>query len=1201
MSLSADKSYILQPYSRHEAVLKTGPKRGGSRLPALVHVRLRQETIQAAEQAGSLSIDLDNFHGAALLLDKTRHELAHSEEAPFTSIYVSTRDHDSSLHHVGAVKDRFSERPADISAVGQRLKERREEEAARRAEHRTVLLDAPAHIKGIPTFPSTLPRSSSLSSLNRTSRQGSEAPSGLSGRGSPSLNRAQSRPNLISAESIRRDSPTPSATTSNALPNKEALAGPSSAAASTYAGLQLVNASPYSSPRFSLRTRLVQFLAMGPKPRRQIVAALAAPETQVLALLSKVADRPAELQPDVSTASSPALGGGQALPGSPQMGGSARFAGPVNRRVTGAAVPARPHGHLSPSTVYLLKDSVYLDEVNIDSWTAYSVPERRMVSKHAHEAFKRMGVTSENDPDGWSKLYPDGWPTEAELRRESEREELDRDPNFAMVEGEVLSEIDSDELERDYGIPHQRSATSGHARHHSGASSRGKRRRDHGSGSERGSYESSSDLSDVPDTLPPLSDAAQKSKGHTPPPLSSHSSSSSLGLSHGALGTVKGLSAPSSTTTLNSSSSAGEKPPPKKRGPSTLERIARAARGKGPSAAEREKQIQRARQRAAAAEASSAKRAAEKSDKSSQREGGKTVSKAKGSTSTASNRERSGSHSQQQSLPSMDFSKLHEIGRLRQQGVSGAGSQDLRRTNSLNHLSSKERATSSVSPPKSSHLSNGISSSSQREHSRSNVKEEPADASPRVGATKKFKKKPQRRDIEFTDSSDDEGGKVLRSKGALPQSTSAKRNAALSRSAHGSSKERDSPAPRWQTHRPEDEHVESSGDERMTSRSKSVGASLRHSTKDRDRSSREGSMSSRLHDSRSTVRRTGDDTLDTASVRLRSDTIPTSLPGSMTRPHRSVGTGMSSSAEPWLELRSVGDWHRLAERFLRVYGTYRADRDTIERERQRLLKEMEAAERETEFNARQEELEKRRQEGAAAAAAAAEATASQNSKGPSENAANAAKEEMSEDSLEEGEMTSDHDDAKMPPSAHAAVASNSTGPGHDADNATSERAAISGQASGNSPGDPTLSEDGVGVSWRADRSAADMDLDNDSPERGRSRPWFARSTQNGLAGRPGTSSTRLGTSGPMPLAELESLVTRCKARQGELYRMKKALVLFKKRIESQEGRASESEGEVEGGDEGGEQVAAPAPAVMGLGLDTSAGRGVDRDGDVSMA
>jgi len=367
MALQTDKPYVLLPFPPNQDDIDT---------PPVIHLRLRPHTLQLAQRAGSFTVDVD--YGAstsALIIDGAKHELIHSEEAPFTDLYQISTEHDHALSRVGLIRERLLERPADISAAGQRLKERREQEEAKRAEHRTVLLDAPAQLKralggavtGTSNSSNAISRSSSLGALSRTARQLSETPS--SSRGSP-IARAHSRPNLISAESIRAASPAPPSVASAASPTKDAFTDSGRASTPTL-GAQS-SATPYSSPRFSLRTRLVQFLALGPKPRRQTVAALAAPEPQVLALLAKIADRPSELQPDVSASSSPALGANAAI-GSPQSGGASaagRFNGPVNRRVTNVAPPQRPQGHLSPSTVYMLKDSVYLGEVNIASWSA---------------------------------------------------------------------------------------------------------------------------------------------------------------------------------------------------------------------------------------------------------------------------------------------------------------------------------------------------------------------------------------------------------------------------------------------------------------------------------------------------------------------------------------------------------------------------------------------------------------------------------------------------------------------------------------------------------------------------------------------------------------------------------------------------------------------------------------------------------------
>ncbi|KAE8259783.1 hypothetical protein A4X13_0g783 [Tilletia indica] len=1215
MALQTNKPYTLLPFSARQDQPET---------PPIIHLRLRPQTVQLAQSASSLSIDINSAQGSAIILDGARHELLHSEEAASTDLYeISNREEDS-LTRVGPIRDRFSERPADINAAGQRLKERREEEEAKRAEHRTVLLDAPASLKRsglVHASSSAIPRSSSLSSLHRAARQSSETPSA---RGSPIIGgRAQSRPNLITAESIRAASPAPSSVNPNHSPSRE-----HNHTAGTATAPPPPSASPYSSPRFSLRTRLVQFLALGPKPRRQIVAALSAPETQVLALLSKVADRPSELQPDLTAASSPA----PQSAGSPQLGGSARFAGPVNRRITNAAPPARPQGHLSPSTVYILKDSVYLDEVNIDSWTAYSLQERRIVSKHAHEAFKRLGVNAENDPAGWSKLYPDGWPTEAQLRREREREELDRDPNFAMRDDEVLSEIDSDELEREFG---NYANSSQHGQQQQQRRARRKRRRDYGSGSASGSPESSSELSDVPDTLPPLPISGRIiAKGRSPPPLSSSSSNSSLGASLGAK--LKTLSTSVSMPSMSPTLTPTEKPPPKKKGLSTLERISRAAKGKGPSASERDKQIQKARKQVEGGLGlpTNNKTGKEKDPGSSQE-----LSQGKMSVGSKTATSKRSGHSHQQSLPSMDFSMLHDIGRLRQEG-SSSGAQEVRRTSSLTRLEQRGIGSSTASSSKlgnhsggtaiaasvSPAASNSSTKLAQRERDRSSMGREKSQytsaGSPppsSKGGTKKLKKRPQRRDIEFTDSSDDEdgdGGEGGKTEGGSGSTSALSKKKSLKGSSAGVASQSSSKLGNVRAR-------SSANSPLPRSHGSDSGSTVKDGSRTANRQSGSGSTTF--------VAKTKTNGMSGLS---KAEREAYSLPGSMIRSHRGVGPGAHASAEPWLELRSVGDWHLLAERFLRVYGMYRTGRETIDRERERLVGEMEAAEREAQWKRQVEEREALRAAAAAGAAAAAAAVAAESEKvdvkakedqHQHSEAQPRAGDRIREDSPEEGEMTPEQTHVALPaaippPPISMPVSASDTLGQMDSTSALGIDMAPPTAVSNGHMDDPSIP-----LSWRAHRA------ENDHVEttRGRLGPGFSVNTMMASSGLRGSalygtgglnhgsansnpvlvgsrspSTSRLGTSGPIPLAELEELVGKCKVWQGELYRMKRALVFFKRKIEAQEGRASESEAEAEvmEGEEGEGDRSRPA-VVMGLGLETTASASagvVDGDGDVRM-
>lgn len=58
------------------------------------------------------------------------------------------------------------------------------------------------------------------------------------------------------------------------------------------------------------------------------------------------------------------------------------------------------------------------------------------------------------------------------------------------------------------------------------------------------------------------------------------------------------------------------------------------------------------------------------------------------------------------------------------------------------------------------------------------------------------------------------------------------------------------------------------------------------------------------------------------------------------RPIRGVGPGATHWSEPWLDVRSKSDWHRLAQRFAKTQEEYRVVRHRLEVENERLEREM---------------------------------------------------------------------------------------------------------------------------------------------------------------------------------------------------------------------------------------------------------------------
>lgn len=61
------------------------------------------------------------------------------------------------------------------------------------------------------------------------------------------------------------------------------------------------------------------------------------------------------------------------------------------------------------------------------------------------------------------------------------------------------------------------------------------------------------------------------------------------------------------------------------------------------------------------------------------------------------------------------------------------------------------------------------------------------------------------------------------------------------------------------------------------------------------------------------------------------------------RPIKGVGPGATHWSEPWLDVRSTSDWHRLAQRFAKTQEEYLAARKRLEAERERLDRELELA------------------------------------------------------------------------------------------------------------------------------------------------------------------------------------------------------------------------------------------------------------------
>lgn len=313
-------------------------------------------------------------------------------------IYRLPSDTNDELELTAQVTDKLSVRPGLGANAAHRLKERREEEEARREERRAVLLDEP--------LPGGKKGAVGRTSAGKLKKQASATSIGSGVGRSAALRASGSMMRSVSAQppaASRADgSPAPRAGTST-TPNSPATgsqarmqnsrsslgsssnlgavtsAGPGSTAAE---GASSANAEPVP-----LRTRLIQLLALRPRPRRELVSMLGSPEPAVLQLLPSVA---------------------YADPNQPPPGAATKhFAGPVNRRVPSRPVapPSARAGTPGPGTVYLLKDEVHR-EVRVAGWDAYSREDRKRVSERMEAAFQRIGLRK--DAEEWEKLFPDG-------------------------------------------------------------------------------------------------------------------------------------------------------------------------------------------------------------------------------------------------------------------------------------------------------------------------------------------------------------------------------------------------------------------------------------------------------------------------------------------------------------------------------------------------------------------------------------------------------------------------------------------------------------------------------------------------------------------------------------------------------------------------------------------------------------------------
>lgn len=348
-------------------------------------------------------------------------------------------------------------------AAAQRLKEMREEERERKKNSRAVMIEQNEFDKrGRLTSKSGTMRATAtpdpkgpLSSPSRTA-----SPSHHTGEYSRTGSLVRSRSGLAH-DLIESGVNSPRSSS----PGLVASASQESIAPATV---------PSSAP--SLRRKILQVLAPGPRSRRRIVAAVGtSPEPSILRLLTVLAHAPDELQDSTS--------GDAVLQETHHTSPPKKFTGPVNRRssgrplsVTNSSVVAASAS--SPSTVFVLRDEAYLEiaaAIGAGQWVGTTVPEKARILKHAKEALERLRIPSKADEWTWLDLW----------------EEEVRGSDYSLAQGgdeakvspaEPSQKLQGDEGEYDSGDEHiaaeesldgkAKASASGAARNKSGSTTR---------------------------------------------------------------------------------------------------------------------------------------------------------------------------------------------------------------------------------------------------------------------------------------------------------------------------------------------------------------------------------------------------------------------------------------------------------------------------------------------------------------------------------------------------------------------------------------------------------------------------------------------------------------------------------------------------------------------------------------------------------
>ncbi|PWN89140.1 hypothetical protein FA10DRAFT_302512 [Acaromyces ingoldii] len=379
--LDAARTYLVEGDSSEAQQQKQQKEQQQDGPPAAIHLRLSAEVLQQLleEDSGhsraislSWSAKADDAH---LNVGDARHALQRSTDASPHVLFAlsdATSSSQATLTPLGSLHDKLAVRPTPGSSASftSRLKERREAEEARKSEHRTVLLDsAPVTSKktskGSGPTSSLKLRAKSLAQSSPTSspRMGALAPGWQSRAGTPADSNAGSQPGSPSLSAAATPGTRPAALKSSLARSSavhSAAVTPTSSPGPAAAASRTPKPSSTEAAPPTLKRRLIQLLAKGPLPRRDLVAQLKSTEAAVLGPLKQFAHPLPETH-----------------------NGKTSSGGPTVASSSGTAS--------GPGAVYALTDSTYRHVV-IAEWPDYTVKERLRVCTLAEEAFRRLGL-----------------------------------------------------------------------------------------------------------------------------------------------------------------------------------------------------------------------------------------------------------------------------------------------------------------------------------------------------------------------------------------------------------------------------------------------------------------------------------------------------------------------------------------------------------------------------------------------------------------------------------------------------------------------------------------------------------------------------------------------------------------------------------------------------------------------------------------